>query len=65
MDYCFLIIVGILSVNIIDNSRAANDSPESYLSRHDIVGNQSIPLEIDCALWAFTVEIVGYLAPTT
>ena len=59
MDRRFLIIVGILFVSIIYSSRAYNDS------RHDIVGNQSIPIEIDCALRAFTVEMVAFLAPTS
>jgi hypothetical protein len=63
MHRFFLIIIGIFFVNIIYNSRASTNFPESYPPHYGIVGNQSIPLEIDCALRAFTIEMAAYLAP--
>ncbi len=59
----FLIIIGILFVRIIDDSHASKYFPESQPLYRDRVGNQSIPLEIDCALRAFTIEMAAYIAP--
>jgi hypothetical protein len=59
----FFIIIGILSVSIIYDSRASGTITESYYLRHGLVGNPSVPPEYDCPLRAFTIEMAAYIAP--
>jgi hypothetical protein len=53
----------IVFVNISYGDCTTKTLAQSYHPRYSTVGNSNIPLEYDCALRAFTIEMAGYIAP--
>jgi hypothetical protein len=59
----FVILVMIAAKNIACSSRASKSYIESPHSHYRTAGNPNIPLENDCALRAFSIEMAAYIAP--
>ena len=63
MYYSFLAFVFIVFANVLHASHGSKDFPRATHPYYTSVGNPNIPLEYDCALRAFMIEMAGYIAP--
>jgi len=63
MHLFFVILLLIASENVSYADRASETFTESLDPRFRAVGNPNIPLEYDCALRAFAIEMAAYIAP--
>jgi hypothetical protein len=64
MHLLVVTLIVIVSANISYGERAPKHSIEPPHPRYSTVDNPNIPLEYDCALRAFAIEMAAYIAPT-
>jgi hypothetical protein len=65
MHLFFVLLVAIVSENVSYGGRASKNVIESPHPLYRTVGNPNIPLEYDCALRAFAIEMAAYIGPAT
>jgi hypothetical protein len=63
MHLFLIVLVVIVSENVSYGGRASKTFIEPPHPLYGTVGNPNIPLEYDCALRAFTIEMAAYIAP--
>ena len=63
MHLFYIILIIVIGDQICSATHAPEKSIDSSHIRHYSVSNPTIPLDIDCALRAFTVEMAAYIAP--
>jgi hypothetical protein len=61
--FVILIIIGVGNICYCDHT--PKSLPNIYHPEYSSVGNLYIPLEYDCALRAFTIEMAAYIAPAS
>ena len=65
MHLSFVILIVFVIANTAYGSRASKSSIELPHPRYTSVGNPTIPLENECPLRAFTIEMAAYIAPAS
>ena len=63
MLFSFLVGAFIVLTDVLHIGHSFKSFTESSRPHYATVGNPNIPLEYDCALRAFTIEMAGYIAP--
>jgi hypothetical protein len=63
MNFSFVILIVIISASISCADRVSKSFTELYHPRFKTVYNPNLPIEYDCALRAFTIEMAAYIAP--
>lgn len=65
MHLSFFILIVTVSSSISYSDPAATHLTKPFDPRYSSVGNPNIPLEYDCALRAFAIEMSTYIAPSS
>ena len=65
MHLIFVALILIVFVNISHGDRASESSIELPHPYYSTVGNPNIPLDYDCALRTFGIEMAAYIAPAS
>jgi hypothetical protein len=65
MHHFFVTLIVILFANLSYGAPLAKGSNDLPHPRYRTVGNPYIPLNVDCALRAFTIEMAAYIAPAS
>ncbi|CAF3264826.1 unnamed protein product [Rotaria socialis] len=63
MHHYIVIFIGIFFVNFTHSSYTTKHFSKLYHPGYSTVGNLNVPLEYDCALRAFIIEMARYIAP--
>ena len=65
MRLYFVTLVMITFVNLLYGDPLSKNSMKLPHPRYSSVGNPYVPLEVDCALRGFTIEMAAYIAPAS